>query len=136
MKIVAIIFNLAMFLFTCLVLATDGMPKQASYVVFSLWVQLTRIFSPVAISLVGPGAGWIGSMKAKDLLILGAIVLNVVSLGYVCWAFVDQYPHPDEEGFIEFAVMMVVTPILSLVVLLRGRPAGGWLGYYLKKKTV
>jgi hypothetical protein len=46
------------------------------------------------------------------------ILCNIVSFGFVCWALVDQYPHPEEAGVIEFAVLMVLTPILSLMVLL------------------
>jgi hypothetical protein len=49
-----------------------------------------------------------------------AAVCNVVLLGFVYWAFVDQYPHPEEDGLVAFVVVMMVTPILSLVVLLRG----------------
>ena len=34
---------------------------------------------------------------------------------------VSQYPHPEEGGVIAFAVLMVLTPILNLVVLYGGR---------------
>ncbi len=49
-----------------------------------------------------------------------AMAFNMIHIGFVCWAFVDQYPHPEEDGFVAFLVMMVLTPILSLVVLFRG----------------
>ena len=136
MKITAIVLNIALFLFTCMVLVTDGPPQEASYIVFAVWSQLTLILTPVAISLLWPGSGWIRNVRTKDLMLFAAIILNIVNLGFVCWALVDQYPHPDEEGFIEYAVLLVLVPIVSLVVLYRGRPVGGLLDIFLKRKMV
>jgi hypothetical protein len=50
-----------------------------------------------------------------------AIIFNIVFFGFVCWALIDQYPHPKESGVIAMAVLMVLTPILNLVVLLSKR---------------
>jgi len=50
---------------------------------------------------------------------IAAMVCNIVFFGFVCWALVDQYPHPEEDGVIAFTMLMVLTPILSLVALLR-----------------
>ncbi len=63
-----------------------------------------------------------------------AIICNIVLLGFVCWAIVDQYPHPEEDGVIPFAVLTVMTPILTLVALIR---SGGssWLGYHLRDRV-
>jgi hypothetical protein len=62
-----------------------------------------------------------------------AIICNIVFIGFVCWAFVDQYPHPKEEGIIAFTVLMVLTPILSLVALFLSG-AGDYLsGLNMKK---
>jgi uncharacterized protein YhhL (DUF1145 family) len=49
------------------------------------------------------------------------IPANIVFFGFVCWALVDQYPHPEEDGVLTFTVLIVLTPILSLVVLFGGR---------------
>ena len=65
-----------------------------------------------------------------------AIVCNIVLLGFTGWAFVDQYPHPEEDGLIAFTVLMVLTPILSLVALFRGGGNDGWLGLHLKRKVL
>jgi hypothetical protein len=54
-----------------------------------------------------------------------AIICNIVFLAHFCWAFVDQYPHPEEEGFIAFTVLMVLTPILNVVVLFRSKAGDG-----------
>jgi hypothetical protein len=65
-----------------------------------------------------------------------AIICNIVFFGFVCWALVDQYPHPEEDGVIAFAVLMVLTPILSLVVLFRSGVSDGWLGLHMKGKAL
>ena len=44
---------------------------------------------------------------------------NIVLLGLVCLAIADQYPHPDEPGFLAFVALTVVTPILSALALVR-----------------
>jgi hypothetical protein len=65
-----------------------------------------------------------------------AIICNIVLLGFVCWALVDQYLHPKEDGVVAFAVLMGSTPILSLVALLRDGSSNGWQGFQMKVKTV
>jgi hypothetical protein len=68
MKIVAVICNVVLFGFTCLVLPVDGLPKGASYIVFTLWLLLTLILSSVVIFRSGASDGWLGlSMKGKAL---------------------------------------------------------------------
>lgn len=47
-----------------------------------------------------------------------AIICDIVLIGFVCWALVDQYPHPKEGGFIAYAVLIVLTPILSVAAYL------------------
>ena len=124
MRIAAVICNIVMFAFLCLVLRTDGLPTQAAYIVFTLWSLMTLILSAVVLSRRGM------STTMRTL----AIICNIVYLAHTCWAFVDQYPHPEEEGFIPFVVMMVLTPILTLLVLFRSRAGGGWLGLRMKRK--
>ena len=53
MKIVAVILNIVLFGFTCLVLVTDGPPQEASYIVFTVWWLMTLILSAVVISRSG-----------------------------------------------------------------------------------
>ena len=152
MRIVAVICNIVLFAFTCLVLVTDGPPKGASYIVFTLWLLLTLILSSVVISRSGARDSWLGlQMKRKALeeqekavdlsststvMRVVAIICNIILLGFTCWAFVDQYPHPEEDGVIAFAVLMVLTPILSLVVLFRNGAKDSWLGLHIKRKAL
>ena len=53
------------------------------------------------------------------ILQIAAIIGNIVHIGFVCRALVDQYPHPAEEDFIPYVLMTVLLPILSPVVILR-----------------
>lgn len=114
MKVMTLVFNVVLLAFTCLVLATDGLPKEAKYVVFASWMMLTPILSIVVISL---------KEMNKDSRI-GTIICNGILIGFVCWALVDQYPHPEESGFIEYVVLMVLTPIISIAALARKRKPG------------
>jgi hypothetical protein len=132
MKIIAIICNVILFGFICLVLITDGLPRDTIYIVINLWLILTLIFNFVVIFLSGANDGWLNlHMKRKSgegqkkidhltststIMRIVAIICNIVFIGFVCRAFVDQYPHPKEYGFIAFTVLMILTPILSLVV--------------------
>lgn len=142
MKIVAIVCNVILSLFTCLVLATDGIPKDFIYIIFSLLLVLVPILSAVVISRSKADNKWPGlqeKMEALDeqgetnaktaghsVMRIVAMTANLVVLGSACLAIVDQYPHPEEEGVLVYGALVVLTPILSLVVMLRSGADGGW----------
>ncbi len=109
MKLVTALCNAVLFLFTLLVLAVDGPPTKAPYIIFTAIVVLTPALTLFALARERLD-------RVRKLAALG----NVVMLGLFCWAFVDQYPHPDEQGFVAYTVLMVATPILSVVALSRG----------------
>ncbi len=111
MKLLTALCNAVLFLFTLLVLAVDGPPTKAPYIVFTAIVVMTPLVTLFALFREGFG-------RVRKLAALG----NAVLLGLFCWAFVDQYPHPAEEGFVAYVVLMVATPILSVVALSRGLP--------------
>jgi hypothetical protein len=131
MKILAIICNIILFGFICLVLVTDGLSGDIIYIVLNLWWMLTLIFNIVVLFRSGANDGWLnlqikrksmeGQKKNGELsltssvLRIVAIICNIIFIGFACWAFIDQYPHPKEYGLIAFAVLMILTPILSLV---------------------
>ena len=112
MKIIAIIGNVFLFLFTCFILVTDGFPKKAIYIVFTVWSLLTMILSTVVISRIRNNPTSISAV-----LKIMTIICNIVFLICVCWAIIDQYPHPEEEGVVFYTVLMVIIPILNFVVL-------------------
>ena len=145
MKIFVIILNTILFLFTLLVMATDGPPVRAAYITFAIWTQITCILSAITILIIGAGTGLLHSQKNKntvieekklDIIRTITILFNVIELGFVIWAFIDQYPHPNEEGFIEYITLMVLTPILSMIVLFRCGLNKSWLGLLIKRNEV
>ena len=104
-----------------MVLETDGLPTETGYIVFTLWALLTMVLSVVVIARFRAGEG-LSSMRGK--MRIAVIMCNIVLLGFICWALIDQYPHPEEDGFITYVILMMATPILSITVLLR-KKAGG-----------
>jgi len=60
MKIIAVICNIVLIGFTCLVTLTDGAPKEAGYIVFSVLLVLIPILNVVVISRSGANGGRLG----------------------------------------------------------------------------
>lgn len=141
MKILTIICNIVLFVFTCFVLVTDGTPKETSYIIFTLLVLLILILNVIVLSRNGTRDGRpdfhmkrkateerrkMDSLSSMGTVIrIGAIICSIVLFGFIYWAFLDQYPHPEEDGVIAYAILMVLTPILSLVALFRSRAGDG-----------
>ena len=111
MKTLVVVCNVVFFAFTCVVLATDGLPKEVPYILLTLAVLLVPVLTVVAL------------LRAR--LMVAAAIANLVVLGLMVWSFVAQYPHPQEEGFVEYVVLAALTPILSAIVLfVRARGKG------------
>jgi hypothetical protein len=121
MKTVAVVCNLLSLAFTCAVVATDGVPREVAYIVFTLLLMLVPAVTVFA--LVSRRDGSAGLVSAASPAVRGvAVVANAIVVGFVCWALVDQHPHPEEGGFVEYVILMLLTPVLSIVALMwRGR---------------
>lgn len=132
MKLITVFLNVAMFVFTSFVLLTDGIPKEVGYIIFTILLLFVPIFNLVIILRNRADYGWLDfHMKMEVLkeqpkpnellskiriLKIVAIICNIVLLGFACYAFVNQYSqHPKESGFILYAVIVFLTPILSLM---------------------
>ncbi len=135
MKSVTAICNAALFAFTCLVLIADGPSTGPGYIVLSLLLLLVPILTVVALFFNGrrdprpadrlnassssePTAKG-RSISSHSALSVAAIALNLILLGFVCWAFISTYPHPDEEGLLTFTVLVFLTPLLSILTIAR-----------------
>jgi len=134
-----------------LVLVTDGLPKEAGYILLSLLHLLTPLLTLVVLFRSGTSDGWLGLLlKRKAIeeqvkvdspssmstaMSIVAIVWNIALLGFLCWALVSQPPHPEEEGFVAFVVISVLTPILSVVAILGSGASDGWLGLLRRRKA-
>jgi len=117
MKTLVIIGNVLMLAFTCLVTATDGFPDRVLYLLF--WLMLLGV--PAFTVLVLRRKKTDGSATAG--LERVAFLANIALLAAVAWALVDQYPHPEEEGFFPYVAVILLVPILSAVILFRRRMA-------------
>lgn len=151
MKTAAVVCNILFFAFLCVVLVTDGPPTQTAYIVFSLLSLLIPIFSAVVIVRSKASDGWLslqvrrktseeqaktGGLGSRPTIMRTlTVVCNIVWLGFIVWAFVDQYPHPEEEGLLAFTVLIVLTPILNLAVMLRGGGLGVRAGLPVTKSS-
>ncbi len=147
MKTLVVLCNIVLFVFTCLVLVTDGPSDEMAYIIFTLLLLLIPILTVFAIVRRGSGTpgGPEGGVLSKAQARMGLLsadrtplentagICNLVLLGFVCWALVDQYPHPAEEGLVAFVVVTLLTPLLSAVVLLTHRRSssrpGPWAGF-------
>jgi hypothetical protein len=47
-----------------------------------------------------------------------AVISNIALSGFACWAFVTLYPHPIESLVFVYALLVILTPILSLITIL------------------
>ncbi len=151
MKVMAVICNVALFGFTCLVTLTDGPATETSYILFSLLLFLIPILNVVVIPGGGAHRGWLGLPSKEELaeergksaepssisaaIQIVAVICNIVLLGFACWAIIDQYPHPREAGLLEFELLVILTPIVSSVVILRKGGKDGWLGLRVRRKV-
>jgi hypothetical protein len=116
MKTFVLVLNIVSLAFTLLVIAGEGVSTEAIYIVFTLLMILIPIFTFLALARPR-------TFPVKATIVLRLIAMcNLVLLAFVCWALVDQYPHPNEPGFVPYVTVVFLTPILSAVVLLRHRP--------------
>ncbi len=138
MKTFAVLCNLLSVAFTCLVIGTDGPPTKTAYIIFGALLLLVPVFSVVALVRSGAVRAWLSGGAGKGVpaaspagsgaLERAAAISNLVLIACLAAAIVDQYPHPNEEGYLAYVVLMLFTPVLSAVVLFlaarRAAPAG------------
>lgn len=118
MRTLAVVANVVLSLFTAMAIAGDGVSAEPAYIAFTILMVLTPLATMLA--LVGSARWW---PRQRQVVERGVAIANVVLLACLVCAFVDQYPHPDESGFVAFVVVAAVTPLLSSVVLFLGARA-------------
>ena len=109
MKIATLALNLVLLAFTCVVLATDGVSTEPAHLVLTLLLLLVPILNFVVVFGARSSAAW------RFATALG----NAALLGMACWALVDSYPHPREDGFVAYVVAVLLIPALSVAVIVR-----------------
>jgi len=135
MKFIAFICSIILFGFTCLVLLTDGVSTKTAYLVFTILLLLVPAVSVAAFFRNREIRDWFGfhwkrgrrgeegrgGSASFAAVLLPVIVLagNLALLAFSVWAFISQYPHPREEGFVAYMVFVFLTPVLTSVVMVR-----------------
>lgn len=117
--VAAVICNVLVFAVTGIIVLTEGVPKKPHYLVLTLLMLLVPAQSTVVL-LRKAGAhrakspGDDGS-SAKTLGEREAVLCNAVLGGASCWAAVAQYLYAEGSGVIPFAVLVVGTPLVTLL---------------------
>ncbi len=106
MRTVVMLLNVVFLAFTCLVMLTDGFAAEPVYVVFSLLLVAVPLFTLTA--------------AGKGVARRAAGFSNIVLAACILWAWIDQYPHPSEAGFVPYVVVAALTPLLSAGFLFFG----------------
>ena len=139
METQAVLCNVLLCVVTGFLVATEGIPDKPAYAVFTLLMLLVPVLTaltimrrPSSAGRPGPaekghapagssaGGGWRGTGGVMRCV---AASCNLVLLGFVCWALVGQYPYPEGAGVIPYAAVALVTPVVSLAVLVRSARA-------------
>ena len=124
MRIPAVVCNVVLFAFTCFVLLTDGMSAGVPYLTLTLLLLLVPILSAVVLlrGMMPPGQkAHCDPSSGSPLARRGTAFCNLVLIGFSGWAIVDQYPHPEEGGVIPYAVLVLFTPVITLLALFGSR---------------
>lgn len=114
MKIFAIVGNALLFLFTALLLAEEPPSKEVLYLLLTVLLLLVPILNVIVL------------LRARKTPLTAlvkhpTILANVLLFATSVRAIVAQYPHPKEDGVVEYAVLVLLVPILTVVALFTGR---------------
>jgi len=120
----AIVCNVVLLAITGAIIVTEGVPGDTRYLALTLLMLLVPLLSAVVLvrermAPQGPSTEDAGT-SSTTLAHRAAVLCNLMLFGASCWAVVAQYPYPEGNSVIPFAVLAVCTPILSLVALLGG----------------
>jgi len=120
----AIVCNVVLLATTGVIIVTEGVPRDTHYLVLTLLMLLVPILSAAVLvrermAPQGPSTDDDGT-SSTTLAHRAAVLCNLILFGASCWAVIAQYPYPEGNSVIPFAVMAVCTPVLSLIALLGG----------------
>jgi hypothetical protein len=134
MKLSTIFFNMALLVFTSFVIITDGIPVTFLYILLTLMLLAVPVLNMTIILGSKEDIGWLDfplkskptdrqiniftMSSGKPLLKSTAIIFNILLLLVSCWAFLSQFPHPEEEGFIFYITLVFITPVLTSVAFI------------------
>lgn len=132
MKTIATVFNIIFIAFTLMVLMTDGFPVVTFYILITLLSILVPILNIIYFVLSRKRTGILDlnhdtSASVENKLIkkdnvsfsiwLAVMIFNLIWFIFLCWSFVDQYPHPKEKGFFSYLLIAMLTPVFSFFTI-------------------
>lgn len=135
MNLLAATFNIILFILTCLQIVNNGVSSIPIYILLTLFLLLVPVLNLVMILSGARNNSWYSfHIKKKDTknthkeipymdTFIKAMVLtfNLILFAVSCWAFVDQYPHPKGDGVVFFTIVVLLTPVISLLTISRNR---------------
>ena len=119
MRTAAVVCNVVLVAFTCLVMATDGVSREVPYVVFTFLLLAVPTLTAALLVRRGPhrtDRATDSSPAIRRASQIG-VLCNIWLLATACWAIYDRYPHPNEEGFLPYVAVVLLAPILSIAAL-------------------
>jgi len=118
MRIIAIVLNVIMVLFTLMVFVTDGLATKPLYLLFSILLVLVPVINIVVFAgrrKPSPAGEAAPALRARNPV----IIANLVLVAAVIWVLIQQGPHPQEPGYVEYVILLFLAPIFSLLTILR-----------------
>ena len=111
MRTTAMLCSMALFAFTALVLVVDGLPAGTPFMALMLLALLVPLGSSLGLMRSSRGA------VARSAMALGNLALFVLAV----WALANRFPRLEEKGTVAYALLLVLTPLLSLAALAKAR---------------
>lgn len=111
MRTIAMLCNMALFAFTVLILVVDGPPAGPPFVALMLLALLVPLGSSLVLMRSSRGA------VAGAVMVIGNLALLVLAV----WSIAGRFPRLEEKGTVVYALLLVLTPLLSLVALAKAR---------------
>jgi hypothetical protein len=125
MRTAAVVCNVLVFVVTGLIVVTEGWPREPRYLALTLVMLFVPALSAVVLARrqrapeVRSTGG--GRPPAMTPTARAAVAGNLVMLGASGWEAVAQYPYAEGASVIPFAMLVVCTPVLSLLAFLGRR---------------
>lgn len=112
MKTLAVLCNILLLGLIAAVTITEGLPEATAYRIFTLLLILVP-FLTLLVLRRDPDGGWLRRAMA---------IANLALAGLIVWASIAQYPYPEGNGILIFAVLTLTAPLVSAWMLLRRDP--------------
>jgi len=119
MDLAAIVCNLVLTATTGLILLTEGIPGRFHYILLSALMFAVPLASAIVVYRARQAGQQRGATSAgpTSTSIRRTALLNVVLFVAACWSAIAQYPYPEGNTVIPFAVLTVLVPVLNLLSL-------------------